>query len=149
MVQQDHQQVQVTSMQQTSDLKVEPALYNSAYLRVNSPERKGARAPQVRQESSLESLAMLSSGFTPGVATTKPTPNFDTLMKPQVHDYMNMQKSYDINNPGKKSRYKTRNRGTKGMAERTQKESLSFKTRENHVYTNYQDDNDTSMYMVC
>lgn len=47
VVQQDHQQVQVTSMQQTSDLKVEPALYNSAYLRVNSPERKGVRAPQV------------------------------------------------------------------------------------------------------
>ena len=47
VVPQDHQQVQVTSMQQTSDLKVEPALYNSAYLRVNSPERKGARAPQV------------------------------------------------------------------------------------------------------
>lgn len=88
-------------MQHNPDIPVEPALYNSAYLRVNSPERKTGRGPQIRTESSLESLAMLSSGFAPG-ATSKTTPNFDTLMKPQVHDYMAMTKTFDINNPAKK-----------------------------------------------
>ncbi|XP_052063581.1 iroquois-class homeodomain protein irx-5-like isoform X1 [Mytilus californianus] len=98
----DHQPVPVTSMQHNPDISNgEPALYNSAYLRVNSPERKGVRPPQGRPESSLESLAMLSSGFNPGGAP-KTTPNFDSLIKPQVHDYINMQKTtYDVN-PGKK-----------------------------------------------
>ena len=44
----DQQPLPVSSMQQNPDNKVEPALYNSAYLRVNSPDRKGVRVPQVR-----------------------------------------------------------------------------------------------------